>query len=172
MNYQQFGLDKYLRSANGPVSKKRDSEMNVAYELLNEVQTKTVTSSTLDITNLIGFDDGSGASSDFSSGSILEATSTVNFSGRAGTKNFMGIPFVTIYQGTAAVAGSQIWPNSSSDALFNRYEIRTGWDRHTYAGSVIKYIIGIRDTTGTNSTPVFFRTGWQYVNYTANRQQF
>lgn len=168
MNYEDLGLDPYLRSLNSP-SNRITRIPPLQFDSLYEVQTKNVSVSSLNSANLVQLSNGVTASGSVAAGTHVHLNTTLspNLS-VLGTayKNFAN-PFVAIYEGTAAVGSMQIFPGFGGGISADKFRFASGFDYAALGnGTASTYRVRIHNTTGTTAQ-IFAETKWKILEYSS-----
>jgi hypothetical protein len=79
------------------------------------------------------------------------------------------LPYLAIYQGTAMVAGSQVYPTTGTGITPGAYTITGGYDLNTFGtllpGSVASVWSGLVVNNSAGSFPLLFVSRWKWINF-------
>jgi hypothetical protein len=104
-----------------------------------------------------------------SSGSTQQITHTLVFQSPHGTELNFAIPYISVYEGTAAIANRQVYPILGTSQTYGSYSISGGFDYHAFAtttpGSVISaYSLLIHNNMNSSGT-YYYISQYKYLNF-------
>lgn len=108
---------------------------------------------------------------DFSSGSVLNLVTTLTFNSPHADKPTIGVPLISIYQGTTLSSANRIYPIRGANVTVGRYTVFGEADKLSYNGTAINWSGMIIDTTGVGTQVVSFDADWLYVDYIERKTQ-
>lgn len=129
-----------------------------------EVQTQRVKASSSSIQKLIQESDTASASGSFTTGDSLTVTATLDPQNISTGAIPLGIPQISIYQGTAVDDFFQIYPKSGGSVTPSNYKFSSGFDWGSAAadGSDIVAMVSI-DNVAAGTVSILAAVKWKYI---------
>jgi hypothetical protein len=150
----------------GAIPTRQQFTPGIDFDSRYEVQSGILRSSSVALGSILNESGGTTAIGTFNIGSSFNLTSQLQFNPPYQGIPISGIPYVALYQGTAAIGSNQIWPAKGVGVTNGRY-IATGWfDLATWDGTIAVWRGQLIDTSGTSSQTFAFSVRWHYLNYT------
>jgi hypothetical protein len=75
----------------------------------------------------------------------------------------LALPFITAYQGTAAVGTLEIWPNTGDGSLVGDYRFHGGLSYAAYNGTNSVFQLTV-ERVAAGSAHLYFLTQWKYFD--------
>ncbi len=105
-------------------------------------------------------------------GSTSFVTDTLTPQTPHGTEMNFAIPYIAVYEGTAATPANQIYPTIGASKNYGSYTIYSDYDWNTFStnttpGSITSvYVTTIHNNMGASGT-IFYVNQWKYLNLTS-----
>lgn len=158
-----LNINNRMVSNNSPIVKEHERLDKLNFDRVPVVDMKRLKTSALDVRTLINISDigtvsgtlGNGATFPFE----ITLTPTNVFNGAAP----LGNPYVAVYQGTAAVAGSQIFPVYGAGVTPAQWEIHAGFDYAEISENAENYKVSVTNLSAGN-TSLYANYAWRYLS--------
>ena len=164
MNFKSLNLSNSGLSLNSPISRQSTTQ-GLDFETNYDIQTRKLRISQTNINDFITNSDVSTASGTFGTGQALFVSTSLTPNIPYQMFPNFAVPYVAIYQGTAASAAFQIYPTSGGSITPSQYSITGSFDWHDYQGDVGSYWSGQIQNVSAGAQSVYFVTQWKYILY-------
>jgi hypothetical protein len=166
--YADLGYNQYMQRINAPISNAGTTTLAYDFDLSYEVQQRRVITSTLNVNNLVSNSSGGTVSGSFITNSSVRITTTLIPSVPYLTQPTFGVPFIEIYQGTAAVGSLKIYPNYGVGIANKQYSIHAGFDKSSFDGLNSPFTVNVENNTGTTQN-IFGVAQWKLLFYNSSK---
>lgn len=168
---QQNNINPFGQPLNSPI----DSQGQIPTPLVpwkegiyQKIQSKQAKFSKINIKNPGTLSNQATSTGTIGAGSTLFVVDTLTPQSPHGTEMNFAIPYVAVYEGTAAVIAHQLYPIIGASQNYGSYSITSDFDWGTFSttnpGSVISaYTTQIHNNMGAAGT-FFYVSQWKYLN--------
>lgn len=159
-DYTDLNYDQYLNKVDSLPNQGFGSVMTrIEFGASHDVQVRNLQASNLVKTSPAGTAQGSG----FNTGVSFKITTTLTSKNSTPFTRIMGIPYVAVYVGTAAVGSQQIYPSYGNGILNSQYVVSSGFDYSAWTGSNAIFRVNVENNSGS-TIAVFAVAQWQILN--------
>lgn len=157
-------LDKFLRPEGSPISRNKGRMTGIEFDRTFEVQSQRIRSSSMSIQSFIRESETDTASASWTTGDSLVVTATLDPENINKTSIPLGIPQISVYQGTATVDAFQIYPKSggSIDPANYIFDFGFDWGSANSDGSNIVAMLSM-ENVGAGSVDLIAKVKWKYI---------
>jgi hypothetical protein len=157
-------LDKFLRPTDSPVSRNKGRMTGIEFDRKFEVQSQRIKSSSMSIQSFIKESDTDTATASWTTGDSLTITATLDPDNVNKTAIPLGIPQISVYQGTATTDAFQIYPKSGGSIDPANYDFDFGfdWGSALSDGSDIVAMLSM-ENVGAGSVDLIAKVKWKYI---------
>ena len=165
MDYKSLGLSPNLRAIDSISERMPKTTTGVDFESLYEVQTSKLNASKVNLGEFVKYVNGASGTVDFSTGSIVTATSTLTYNQPNQYDRILGNAYTTFYQGTTLTGANEIYPVRGTNVTVGRYTVQGQYDIVGWNGTVSRWRGMLVDTTGTSTQVITFDADWMFSDY-------
>jgi hypothetical protein len=160
-------LDKFLRPINSPVTMNKGRMTGIEFERQFSVQSSKMRASKISVQNFIQESETDEATGSFNTGQSLLITTTLDPENLYTGAKTMGVPLISVYQGTVIDDTLQIYPRSGSsiDPTDYIFDFGFDWGSANSDGSNQIAMLAI-ENVGAGSVNILVKVKWKYL---ANR---
>lgn len=161
---QDLKLDKFLRPLDSPVARNVGRMPGAIFDRKYEVQTNRMRASSMAIQSLVQESETDSASGSFTTGQSLLVTTTLDPQNINKTAVPLGIPQISVYQGSVVDDTMQIYPRSGSGITTSNYSFSFGfdWGSAEADGSNIVAMLAINNIAA-GSVDLLAKVKWKYI---------
>lgn len=161
---QAMKLDKFLRPMNSPVARNVGRMPGAIFDRKYEIQTNRVRSSSVSVQNFVQESDTDDATGSFTTGQSLLVSTTLDPQNLNKSAVPLGIPQISIYEGTVVDDTMQIYPRSGSGIAVGDYRTSFGfdWGSADADGSNIVAMVAI-DNVAAGAVNILAKVKWKYI---------
>lgn len=152
--------NRYL-SKTSPLNKNRFIG-GMDFDSTYEVQTKRVKSSTMEIENFIRNSTTGTIGLSVDNNQTANITFTLSPKVSFKSNQNMALVYAAVYEGTSAVAGSQIYPSVGGSQTGTAYEVRSGYEYDSAHGTNTVFTVAVTNKSG-GSKNIYYRANAVYI---------
>lgn len=165
-DYTEYGYNKYLQKINGISIKEEFFVPGIDFDKQYEVQTKKIRASRVDIQEFIQNSEIATASGTFGNGQAVTVSTTLTPQVPFQNDPNFAIPYVAMYEGTAAVGSMQIYPRQGAGISVGDYNIYSGFDISSFNGTNSVWRAHV-ENVAAGDVDIYFQSQWKYIYYNA-----
>lgn len=158
---QELGLNKYFQAQDAPITNRKKFVTGYEFSQGYEVQTKAIRASVITVERLVSYSGVATASGSVVGSSVANITFTLSPNDAYKNQTNLGIPFIAVYEGTAAVVNKQIYPNYEL-ADGGKWYGNSGYDYVAWSGTNSVYTINLYNSGA--GTSVYIVGQWKYIS--------
>lgn len=167
-NFTRIGLNPYMMPLNAPIT--RPSPVaGYNFDMQNEVQGRFIRASLVNIKRFIDLTGTSSAVGTFGSGASLFLSTTLSPDPPHQFDLNFGVPYIAVYQGTAAVGSLQIYPTLGNGIPSGRYHAYGDFDWNNWQQFNSVWSGVLENVTGGDQS-ILFVTQWKFITYNNTTQ--
>jgi hypothetical protein len=155
-------LNQYLQPKDSPIGQRPPT---FYLDSLAQIQTNYIKASQVALTKFASLSNVSSAQTESPLEQNQSVTLTVSLDPLNAAQGFLNLalPYVTAYEGTAAVGTAKIWPSQGDTSFIGRYKFLSGLDYSAYNGtnSVFKLTV---ERSAAGSAHIYFDTQWKFFD--------
>jgi len=163
-NYGSIGLNNRLQANTSPIA---NYSRIPGYDFENQYEMKgrKLIASKLNVSSIVWNSQTGEATGDFTISSTLIVTSYLGNNNPKQNEPILGIPYLTIYEGTSDLGTNQIYPITSTAVGLTKYHCQFDHDLKRNDGVLSSYAGLVTNTVGTASTTIYARVRWMYLDF-------
>lgn len=164
-------LDKFLRPVNSPIARKRGAVPSIDFSSKYQIQSRFALLSNINIKNFVQVSGTASATAATGNGTTSFLSSALTPDPPHQNDVNFAVPYVAIYQGTAATGANQIYPTTGASITPGAYTVQGGLDFHGFGTSDLQTLSiwkgTITDNSAGNQT-FLFATFWKWLIYNSS----
>lgn len=156
-------LDKYLRNVDSPAARNRGRMSGVEFDRSFNVQTRRVKASQSATENMVQISPIAVAAGTFGTGTSVTVETNLTPDNNFSRARILSMPYMAVYEGTAAVQANQIFPSLGANIAVTDYETSAGFDYGSFDEFIESYKVNISNLAA-GDVSIYAITRWKYIS--------